>query len=62
MSESNTGNPPILDQIIAQTLEALSQDTAFSQDAVELLSELAKSGHLVNFEQVVSALSTNEEQ
>ncbi len=62
MSQSNTGNPPILDQIIAQTLEALSQDTAFSQDAVELLSELAKSGHLVNFEQVVSALSTNEEQ
>ncbi len=62
MSESNTGNPPILDQIIAQTLEALSQDTAFSQDAVELLSELAKSGHLVNFEQVVSALSTSEEQ
>lgn len=58
MSLQDAGSHPLVDRIIAQALEALAQHIAFDVETIEHLRELAKSGDLAKYEQVVSALGT----
>ena len=58
MSPQDAGSLPLVDQIVAQALESLAQYSAFDPETIARLRELAKSGDLAKYEQVVSALGT----
>ena len=52
----------LVEQIVAQALQALTQHDAFDDDTLSRLHELAKSGNLSKYERIISALSTQEEK
>ena len=52
--------PAFVDQIVGQTLEALSERPEFDDETLERLRELAASSGLTNSEKVVAALSDGE--
>ena len=49
-----------VDQILEQTLTALSESPAFGEETLARLEELAGSSGVTNFKKVVEALSTEE--
>ena len=49
-----------VDQIVRQTLEALSERPEFDDDTLDRLRELAATSELINFEKVVAALNNGE--
>ena len=53
---------PFLDQILARAFETISEHPAFDEELLEHLRGLAESGDLLEFERVVTALKTGEEQ
>ena len=61
VSQQDTGSSPLVEQIVALMLEALTQHNEFDAETIARLHDLAKSGDMAKFERVVSALSTGEE-
>ncbi len=56
--QEDAGRHTLVDIIVAQVFEALAQHNAFDAKTIARLHNLAKSGGLAKYEQVVSALST----
>lgn len=61
MNQKNAGDLPLIEQIIDHTLKRLAENSAFDAETLTRLCELAKSGGLVKYNQVVSALGTDSE-
>ncbi len=59
MDQQNVGVPPLIEQIIDQALKRLAENSTFDAKILTSLRELAKSGGLVKYNQVVSALGTD---
>lgn len=59
MSQQDAGDLLLIEQIVALVLERLADHSTFDAETLALLRELAKSGGLVKYEQVVSTLSTD---
>ncbi len=62
MYQQDVGDLPLVEQIIAQVLERLAEHSAFDAETLARLRELAKSGGLVKYEKVVSALGIDLEE
>ena len=54
--------PALVDQMIVQALDTISENPDFNDNTLRRLQELAKSGGLAKYERVVSALSMEEEE
>ena len=61
VSQQDMGSSPLVEQIVALVLEALTQHDEFDAETIARLQDLAQSGDLPKFERVVLALSTGEE-
>lgn len=61
MNQQNAGDLPLIEQIINHALKRLAENSAFDAKTLTRLRELAKSGGLVKYNQVVSALGTDSE-
>ena len=62
MYQQDVGDLPLVEQIVAQVLERLAEHSAFDAETLARLRELAKSGGLVKYEQIISALGTDLEE
>ena len=61
MPEEEKGSS-LVDQIVAKTIEGLSQDPAFDGDVLARLKSLADANGLVDAEKVASTLQTGADQ
>jgi len=62
MEQQDVRDLPLVEQIVNQVLERLAENSAFDAETLTRLRELAKSGGLVKYAQVISALGPDLEK
>lgn len=61
LSNGETADTPLVDHVVLQTLEALSQHPEFDQKTIERVREMVRVGSLNSYDAVVKALTAEAE-